>query len=222
MAPDKILKKYLEDKNTDTDRVREVGIYHASRLGRCLKQTFLRYTLPEEKQPSKEDAWGKFQLGDQIEWLYEQALKNYYGYGRVANSIETEFTVDKNITIIGHTDPVLLGKNLEAEKVYEVKSTKDVSNKRKYGPSEHHVQQLNVYMQALKSPGKIVYIDKQDLDTEVFEKEFDLKMFKRGVERIKELDTYLRDGETPPAKPFNSSWECDYCGFRDAGFCGGC
>lgn len=212
---DEVFKKYLENRfsGPPTDFYeRKIGRYHASDTGKCLRQLYYKYMgVASEKTSS----WPHFLLGNNIEKMYEWALKFYYGHDFIKNSIRIQLDFD-DISIVGQTDPVLLAPNLDIKKIFEIKSTSSISSKKKYGVSKHHVYQVHPYMSALKCPCEIVYIHKLNLETAKFDIDFDPDILTRGVNRVRSLHEYLVKGALPPAEPF-MDWNCKpgFCPFKD-------
>lgn len=215
---DEVLDTYLEDRFGDRDDDfynPKVGEYHASATGQCLRKIYMKYTVPE-KIPEDKSGWPHFLLGNTLEDIYFDALKNYYGQRRVKNDVKIEIDCD-GFTIKGETDPVLFTANAEPDTVFEVKTTTNIKN-NKNTPSKHHVYQLQVYLHALKASGKIVYIQKNSLDTVVHNVAYDPEVFNDGVRRISELHRCLKDGSEPLAEPFQD-WQCKFCNLKEVGLC---
>lgn len=178
----------------------EVGKYHASTSGSCLRRLY--YDFKHEVPPG-EDAWPHFELGNRMEDVFERALIEEHGERYVANSIPISIPID-GFEIVGETDIVVLGDNLTVDTLYEVKSTKNLSYVRNK-PKWPHVCQLHCYSYGLDlindESRKIVYIDKGNLETVTHEVDFERGIWNHILRKMRNLHEALMNDEPPEVQP---------------------
>ena len=112
-----------------------------------------------------------------------------------------EYTVEKHVDV-GGSLYVLKGRvdayNVETREVLEIKSVKTFQGE----PYDHHVQQLNIYLNLLGSPrGYLLYVSHDRIVEYVVETSH--------VDVEEEVARLLAD-EKHPLYP----WECRYCPYR--------
>ncbi len=211
--PSEIISKHLYEKFNDRDDSfweRQIGRYHASDFGKCLRKSYYEHTLGKRES---EGSYPHFQLGNLVENFVEEALASHYGSDSVKNSFRIELDYD-DFRVVGQTDPVVVGPNAEPEKIFEVKSTKNISF-REEGPSKHHVMQVHPYMKALGLDScTFIYVQKTDLSVISHEISFSEGTFSEGLERIKSLHEDLVRHGPPPSEPF-MDFECRFCSYKD-------
>lgn len=208
-----VLSEYLSHRfnnREDSFWDREVGKYHASDTGKCLRKTYYEHELGRRE---REDAYPHFYQGNLIEDFVEEALMNHFGRDHIKNSFRIELDFD-GFKIVGQTDPVLVGSNGKIERLFEVKSTKNLKYRRD-GPPNHHVMQVHPYLAGLDLDScTVIYVGKYGLDALSHEISFDKPTFERGIDRIRRLHSALTNGEPPEAEPF-SDWECRFCEYSE-------
>ncbi|AFK51020.1 CRISPR-associated protein Cas4 [Thermogladius calderae 1633] len=112
-----------------------------------------------------------------------------------------EYTLEKHV-IVGGSVYVLKGRvdayNIETREVLEIKSVKTFQGE----PYDHHVHQLNMYLNLLNSPrGYLLYVSPDRIV------EYVVEPFHVDIEE--EVARLLMD-EKHPMYP----WECRYCPYR--------
>ena len=109
---------------------------------------------------------------------------------------------------------VLLLINFVDDKiVWELKTVSYLPPYRYKIPTKH-IAQLNLYLWLNdKKYGKLVYIDKRNLNTIEHSFEFDAKLFRTTIDIFCDVYNHLIMNTLPPAEPIDES-ECGYCAFR--------
>lgn len=209
---DKIFKEYLNDKyapKEDSFWSPEFGKYHASSMGKCLRQTYYKHIYGPKKDLS---SYPNFELGNTIERIAEHVLSEFYGWDYVKNSFRIHID-NKDFDIVGQTDILLFGENLELKTMFEIKSTKNIIYNQD-NPNDMHVMQVHPYMKALNLDScYVLYIQKTDMTTVGHEVEFDDFIYNKGVENISILHKAIENESPPPPKPFKNV-ECSWCNYK--------
>jgi len=203
----------LQEEEKKEPKERKVGEYYASSALMCKRSSFYSFfNCPKERPPPK----GIYILGRRVEDIYYEKLKEKYSY-YLKNDIRTRLVINDEIEVVGFTDPVILGDNLEAKVVLEIKSR----GGRWYvpEPNTHHVAQLLIYLRALRcTDGRLVYISRENLENI---KEFQIDPLSAEMvelwEKVKswyiDLHKYVKTETLPPAVP-EESWQCSYCDYE--------
>lgn len=205
------MKRYLNEKHSGVDEWhrREVGVYHASAMGKCVRRHY--FNFKEDTQPEN-DAYPHFELGNRLEDLYEDALKEEYGEKYVKNDVPIKFQGD-DYKIVGSTDPVIINDNGDIETIFEVKTTGNLKYTRG-SPKDRHLYQLMCYMKALNvNKANIVYINKYNLETVTHEVQFDIVIWNDILNRAERLHEALENDEPP--EPVNSDESDYFCEFDE-------
>ncbi len=104
----------------------------------------------------------------------------------------------EDFLISGRVDDLVLVKSSGKNVLVEVKSTKDVTFVKE--PQTNHAMQIMFYMEATGvHNGIILYIDKNNLKSKVFEVEFDHKKANDIFDRFSTLHEHLKKDEVPNA-----------------------
>lgn len=237
-----LLDEWLEDKYTGDrpgdERFRnEVGEYHASHVGKCLRETFYKFTK------GRPDDWSPyFELGNRFEDIYGQALKWKFGNKRVVQDVTCDIQIDDDIVLTGESDWVVIsaqenvpdhvtlhqdgtrtvtfrdggerhGEGTPIDKVVETKTTKDISWCEQYGHKTAHEYQVRTYMWAFDCTGEIAYMTRNELDEMVFDFERSDTMETDIELRVRELHYSLINESIPDADPPYDG-ACKWCDFK--------
>lgn len=195
-----IMQRYLESEHggeLDDYYKPVIGEYHASTTGCCVRRLYLDFM--EAERPDS-GAWKHFELGNRMEDVWEDALIAEHGRKYVVNRAPIEVSID-DFKIVGETDPVVIGDNMEVETLWEVKSTSNLSYVRSK-PKWPHVCQLHCYsygLDLLNTPGarKIVYIDKTSLETVVHDVPFEKGIWNHILGKLRTVHNALMNEEIP-------------------------
>lgn len=191
----------------------EVGRYHSSYMGKCLRKLFLKYELGKRKDKS---SLPHFEIGNKVEEIVERALKYRYGWQFVKNSYRIRLEVDENdFQVVGETDPVLVAENGEVDRLFECKSTKDLYYVMG-APQKDHILQVHPYMRALGlDECTFIYVQKTDYAEKWHTIQFDEEILEYGLDRLRKLHDALTEGYWPEAEPFLEEFECENCKYSE-------
>ncbi len=122
----------------------------------------------------------------------------------------------KDFTISGRLDDIVLAKEDDKKIIIEVKTVRDVRSTIR--PNKHHVMQLQFYMHATGiHDGIILYVDKTNLKTKAFEIPYDEKHSMDILKRFKALHELLKNDVLPIDEAKQSKetiWMCNMCEYR--------
>lgn len=184
-----LYKKFMSEQTSRLSELADPSIVYVTDLVSCHHKYHLRKLYPELSIGFEPSAI----MGNLIHAGIESIIMEY--------GFKPEFQLEKHVELNGRVY-VLKGRvdafHPETREVLEIKSVKSFQGE----PYEHHVQQLNIYLNLLDSPtGYLLYISHD-------------KMFEYTVRPIRldvegELASLLRDEKHP-----RYAWECRYCPFR--------
>jgi CRISPR/Cas system-associated exonuclease Cas4 (RecB family) len=180
-----------------------------------LRKLWYSYKYPQEIDS---DLRKIFEAGNIIHGFVVEVLKSEKNKDVKLVKSEMPFKIDaKDFVVSGRVDDLVFVKVLEKNVLVEVKSTKDVSSIKT--PQTNHVMQLTFYMYATGvHDGVILYIDKNNLKSKVFEFKFDHKKGDEIFNRFIFLHDHLKKDELPEAeakKVKDMSWMCKFCEYRE-------
>lgn len=193
---------------------KQIGRYYPSEIGNCLRKLWYSYKYPIKVEP---DLLKIFEVGNIVHGFVVGVLKSERN--KEVELLKSEFSFKLNIddfVVSGRVDDLILIKESGKNVLVEVKSTKNVKIIEE--PQFNHVIQLQFYMYALGvHDGIILYIDKNNLQSKIFEIPFS-KDNKSILDRFRILHRNLVDGELPSseAKLVKSiGWMCKYCEYKN-------
>ncbi len=190
---------------------KKIGNYYPSEIGSCLRKLWYSYKYP---LAVKTDLIKIFEVGNILHDFVVQVLKSEKTKDVQLLKSEFPIKVDMNEFVIsGRVDDLILLKADSRQVLVEVKSMKDVSFTD--SPQNHHSTQLQFYMHATGvHDGLLLYIDKNNLQTKIFEIRHDEELCKKIIERFRFLHKHLVSGTLlfPEAKAESGMrWMCRYC-----------
>lgn len=101
------------------------------------------------------------------------------------------------------------------ETVIETKTTKEVSKKRQYGHSPQHERQLMTYLHGTgATDGKIVYIERDNLEEHVVDIPYDESTWLDNKYRTIQHHANLQSDDVPDIDPIDRT-QCWYCDHKD-------
>lgn len=202
----------LEDDEEDARHEPEVGVYHASHGGRCLRKRYYQ-DKNVEKGKSK---YGIFERGERIEDFIEETLIHQFGTKRVRNSKGVSYVLDEeeDIVLTGSTDPYVLDE--DCEDIYiltEVKSTSNIH--ADYIPKQSHKFQLNTYLSILGIDyGYLWYVHTDNWkENKIIPYEQDEELWETTKERHLKYHEF-RESDIFPPKDTILPKECSFCDFQ--------
>jgi len=192
---------------------KQIGKYYPSEIGGCLRKTWYSYKKPK---PTETKLIRIFQAGDMLHEFIEEVIISEKN--PEVELLEAEFPIkiqEKDFTISGRIDSIILTKIENRKVLVEVKSCK-------YLPKEfrtEHEMQLQLYMHATSvRDGIILYIQKDNLQTIWFEIPYDKEKIEKALERFHVLHTSLIEDKIPEAEAKHDEdkvWLCEKCSWKN-------
>lgn len=196
-------------------RPKQVGRYYPSEVGNCMRKVWYSYKYPQEIEP---DLRKIFEVGNIMHGFVVEVLKS--GRNREVELLKSEFPFrieEKNFTVSGRVDDLILVKESGKNVLVEVKSCKNILAVKKPQPS--HIVQLQFYMHATGvHNGIILYIDKSNLQSKIFEIPHTENRGHEIMERFEELHTCLTNNNLPVAEAKDeedTKWMCRFCEYEE-------
>lgn len=204
-------KKLVDQHIAREFRPKQIGRYYPSEVGTCMRKVWYSYKHPQDIDPSLRRI---FEVGDILHGFVVEVLKSEKNKDVELLKSEMPFTINvEDFVISGRVDDLVLVKSSGKNALIEVKSIKDVSMVKK--PLNSHMMQLMFYMEATGvHNGMVLYIDKNNLDSRVFEVEFDAQKASDIFDRFSFLHNHLKKDEVPGAEAKTVSdmnWMCKFC-----------
>ncbi len=203
-----IIDEYL----TDDLRPKRIGAYFPSEIGMCIRRSYYSYNIPKPAEPA---ALRIFALGNNVHEFLTKALKASKEFERVEEEkqIKIEYVDNEaSFSVYGRIDDFVVTKSGKVV-ILEAKSTGDIN--KVATPDPKHVMQLTLYLAAQKADyGMLVYADKKNLDIKQFRVDYDETVYKKILNRFKDLDYHLKNKRLPPAEYYiddKTVWQCKYC-----------
>ena len=207
----KMIDNYLKREH----RPKGVGKYYPSEIGICIRKIWYSYKYPQEIRP---DLLKIFEVGNILHDFVVNVLKSEKN--PEVELLKTEFTFRQDLeefSISGRVDNLILVKLSGKEVLVEVKSTGDINFVKDAVP--HNVDQLQLYMHFTGiHDGILLYIDKKNLNSRIFEIKYTPEEALRLVNRFKDLHKHLAEEKLPdPEARANTKtlWMCRYCEYRE-------
>ncbi len=211
---DKLIDEHIKRES----KPKGIGKYYPSEAGSCMRKVWYSYKYPSEIDP---DLRKIFKMGDIIHDFVVEVLKSEKT--KDVELLESEFPFKEKVEdflISGRIDNLI--KIKASGKIYlvEVKSTKGIQWVNNASP--HNVQQLQLYMHFTGvHNGILLYIDKTNLKSKIFEIKYDEAEARRIIERFKKLHKHLVENILPEAEARahkESNWMCKYCEYKERCF----
>lgn len=207
--------KLVDNHIAREHRPKQIGRYYPSEVGSCMRKLWYSYKYPQEVDS---DLLKIFEAGNIIHGFVVEVLKSEKNKDVELLKSEMPFKIEnEDFTVSGRVDDLVLVKASGKSVLVEVKSTKDLSFVK--SPQTNHVMQLMFYMEATGvHNGIILYIDKNNLKSKVFEVEFDSHKAAEIFDRFEFLHEHLKEDEIPEAEAKaakDMNWMCKYCEYLD-------
>ncbi|HIJ98106.1 TPA: PD-(D/E)XK nuclease family protein [archaeon] len=209
--------KILEDHIKREHKPKGIGKYYPSEIGNCLRKVWYSYKFPQEIDP---DLLKIFEAGNLLHGFVVEVLKSERN--KDVQLLKSEFPFKEKVDgfeISGRIDNLVLVKSSGKEVLVEVKSTGDLGFVMSE-PKRENVMQLQLYMHVLGiHDGVLLYIDKRNLQSQMFTVPYDKKFSEEVIEKFKKLDKHLREDKLPDpeARIFRNDmgWMCKRCEYRE-------
>jgi CRISPR/Cas system-associated exonuclease Cas4 (RecB family) len=207
--------RLIEDHIAREHRPKQIGRYYPSEVGNCLRKNWYSYKYPLEVD---QDKLKIFEVGNMLHGFVVEVMRDERQEDIELLESEFPFKIEmKDFIISGRVDDLILIKSNSKKVLVEVKSTRNVDFIEE--PQSHHVAQLMFYMAASNiHNGVILYIDKNDLHSKVFEIPFDEFKSAEIVDRFNFLHDHLTKNNLPLAeakKVQDMSWMCKFCEYSN-------
>ncbi len=191
------------------------GKYYPSEIGNCLRKVWYTYKYPLELKP---ELIKIFEVGNIMHDFVVEVLKSEKNPD--IELLKSEFPVKQEIEdflISGRVDNLILIKASGKNVLVEVKSTMDIGYIREAQP--HNIVQLQLYMHIIGvHNGILLYIDKKNLQSKIFEIKYDENKAKEIIERFKLLHKSIKEDTLPEPEARGDRktlWMCRYCEYRE-------
>lgn len=196
-------------------RPKGAGRYYPSEIGTCLRKIWYSYIYPQE---TGAELMKIFQLGNMMHDFVVDVLRSEKNpdVQLLKSEFPLRFDVD-DFVVSGRVDNLILVKASGKEFLVEVKSAGSVEYITEAKP--HNIMQLQLYMHVtgIKS-GLLLYLDKRNLKSKIYEVKYDEKEAMKIVERFRELHKHLKEKKLPLPEARGSKenlWMCRYCEYHD-------
>lgn len=167
---------------------------------------------------------GLFKMAEHAEQEIYEALCEEYGSHFVLNSIPVKREVPTEyspLSIVGQTDPVIIGYNLEPIRLYEVKSSESYSTRHGDSGSARntHKHQSSFYAGELGIDEVLIPRPARSNLLEMPEPDFSIppadiaELHQETIDYFKALHAFVEEGDLPPPEPFGDK-ECEWCDFK--------
>jgi len=192
------VNKYLTDEATKRfeEKKTPLNVFYPSSVGQCIVKAY-----NEKLNPTMfpVDTYKIFLIGNLThEWLQTKI----YPDGKHEVPIRWE---EKDIIISGRIDCLLDDVIIEFKSIAKLDYVKSK-------PKPEHVEQLNLYLHALKMiKGRIVYVTKNNLEIVEHEVEYSEKLYKKTIAYFRRIYWYVSRRVQPKVKRCTTPWSCEYC-----------
>ena len=208
---DSMITNYIKSER----KPKSIGRYYPSEIGGCLRKIWFSYKYPKE---SEESLLKIFFIGELIHNFVADVLKSDKNPIVELIGEEEPFKLKmKDYIISGRVDDIVLLKSENKKILIEVKSIGNLSGLN--NAKTQHKMQLQLYMFATKiREGLVLYVDKKNLKSKVFNIKYDESEALNILERFSMLHNYLIEDIIPePEAKINPemSWMCRYCPYRE-------
>ena len=209
----KLIDDYLYRKS----KPKGIGRYYPSEAGSCLRKVWYSYKYPKEIDPELRKV---FEMGNILHDFVVEVLKSEKTPSVKLLESEVPFTLKvEDFLISGRVDNIILVEINGKKYIVEVKSTRFLFDK----PQKHNIMQLQLYMHALKiHNGMLLYIEKNSLNSRLFEIKFDKKIVEDVMKRFGSLHKNITEDVLPlpeaRLEKEEMGWRCKYCEYGDKCF----
>jgi CRISPR/Cas system-associated exonuclease Cas4 (RecB family) len=207
----KMISRHLEREN----KPKQIGKYYPSEIGGCLRKTWYSYKHPQQIDIELAKI---FEVGNIMHGFVVEVLKSEKN--KEIELLKTEMPFKQDFTdfvVSGRVDDLILIKENGKSVLVEVKSTKSLEFVKK--AQESHRMQLQYYMYATGvHNGLVLYVDKNNLQSKIFEVAFSEKESEEIIRRFKNLHSCLTNELLPlpeAKKSIEKNWICKFCEYAE-------
>ena len=207
--------KMIENHIAREHKPKQIGRYYPSEVGNCLRKVWYSYKYPQEVDV---DTLKIFEVGNMLHGFVVEVLRSEKNKNIELLSAELPIKIEsEDFVVSGRVDDLILVKESEKRVLVEVKSTRNVEFIEE--PQSNHVSQLMFYMTATDvHDGIMLYIDKNNLHSKIFEIPFDEFKAAEIVDRFNFLHDHLKGNKLPFAEAKRISdmaWMCKFCEYKN-------
>lgn len=207
--------KMIDNHLKKEHKPKGAGKYYPSEIGNCLRKVWYTYKFPLDLKP---ELIKIFEVGNIMHDFVVEVLRSERNPD--VELLKSEFPVRQEVddfVISGRVDNLILIKASGKNVLVEVKSTMDVNRIEEAQP--HNIVQLQLYMHLIGvHNGILLYIDKKNLQSKIFQVDYDEKHAKEIIERFRRLHGSLTSNMIPEPEARGDRktlWMCRYCEYRD-------
>ena len=207
--------KLIDQHIAREQKPKKIGRYYPSEIGKCIRKTWYSYNHPHVVEP---ELLKIFEAGNLMHDFVADVLRSEKTPEVELLKVEMPLRFEnEQFVVSGRIDDVILLKMEGRLVLVEVKSTKNISFVKR--ADRAHEMQLQFYMRASGIyNGIILYIDKTNLQTKMFEIKFDEKNGNQIIERFESLHKHLTEKKLPVAEAKQSvdmKWMCRFCEYKE-------
>ncbi|MEM7825002.1 MAG: PD-(D/E)XK nuclease family protein [Candidatus Aenigmatarchaeota archaeon] len=196
-------------------RPKQIGRYYPSEVGNCMRKVWYSYKYPQEIEP---DLRKIFEVGNIMHGFVMEVLRSTRNKEVEVLKSEMPFRIDKkDFVISGRVDDLILVRESGRTLLVEIKSSKDVSRIKQ--PQSNHIVQLMFYMFASGvHNGIILYIDKNNLQSKVFDIEYSERKARKIDDRFAMIHQSLKEEKLPvdeARRTKDMKWMCKFCEYKE-------
>jgi len=182
--------------------VRRDKVFYASEVGSCKRKIYYKHFDPRNESLY---VLKSMMMGTIIhDWIQEKAKEQGAETERRVSvpDLETGLVISGRIDILSEWMPI------------ELKTTSNL--RYTVEPSPSHIDQIMLYMCAINAPeGKLVYVDKRNLEMKEFTVTYDKNRVKEILKRMNEIHTKIETKTLPDKCEKDSAWMCKNCPYGE-------
>lgn len=192
------IEKYLNLEEEEEYYSIKPNEFHASECGKCPRQIYFDKTEP---------------VAPNIESKKNFAVGNIF-HEYIQYNILKEYTIEDQIK--GIIEDLIIVGRIDAHDDKEIIELKSSSNaKAIQRPYQDHIIQINIYMHFTGiHRGRIVYINKNNLDITEFVIHYNKLLFESTINKIKYLNQKIKERVDPMTISPDISPLCSYCNYK--------
>ncbi len=207
--------KLIDQHISRESRPKRIGRYYPSSIGQCLRKQWFSYNRPKEADT---DLLRVFEAGNLLHDFIVDVLRSEKT--PEVELIDTEVPIkyqNREFTVSGRVDDLVLVKVNRSRVLLEVKSTKSIKPIK--NPQSSHIMQLQFYLHAMGlKKGIILYIEKNTLQTKQFQVKYNKSQAFKILRRFEALHKSLKEGRMPGPEAREKEymgWMCSYCEYQE-------
>ncbi len=207
--------KMIDNHLKKEHKPKGIGRYYPSEIGMCMRKVWYSYKSPQDIEP---DLLKVFEVGNIMHDFVVEVLKSEKNPD--VELLKSEFPFHHELddfVISGRIDNLILVKLENRNVLVEVKSTGNIDFIEEAAP--HNIVQLQLYMHALNvHDGILLYIDKRNLKSKVFQIPYIREEAEKILDRFRKLHSHILANSMPEPEARGSvktMWMCRFCEYRD-------